>query len=101
MEEKNVINIFNNYLKKESKWVNRFNKGTLPQAIEKALEILQEKEKYKCALFAIIKNNKVMPVGLKLGKSMDEINKMTYDTMQECLKMVDYKQIENIIKEFE
>ena len=40
-------------------------------------EILNEmKEKYKIALFMVIRNSQVMPLGIKLGKSKKEINKM-------------------------
>lgn len=52
-------------------------------------EILNESEQYKLALFGIIRNSKVMPVGLAQGKSMEEINAMSLKTMKEVLKMVD------------
>lgn len=48
------------------------------------------KNKYKIALFMVIRNSKVMPTGLKLGKSEEEINKMSYETMCELLMMIDY-----------
>lgn len=54
-------------------------------------EILNEmKNKYKIALFMVIRNSKVMPKGLQLGKSEEEINKMAYQTMCEVLTMIDY-----------
>ena len=44
---------------------------------------LTELEKYQIALFMVIRNSIVMPTGLKLGKNMKEINRMSYDTMME------------------
>lgn len=42
-------------------------------------------KKIRLALFMAIRNNTVMPIGLRQGKSMDEINKMSYATMEELL----------------
>ena len=54
-------------------------------------ETLNEiKEKYKIALFMVIRNSQVMPVGMKLGKSKKEINKKAYETMCEVISMIDY-----------
>ena len=49
------------------------------------------KNKYKIALFMVIRNSMVMPKGLELGKTEKEINKMAYETMCEVLTMIDYK----------
>ena len=48
-----------------------------------------ELERYKLALFGVIRNSNVMPTGLALGKSMKEINAFSLKTMEEVLKMVD------------
>lgn len=62
-------------------------------------ETLNEiKEKYKIALFMVIRNSQVMPVGMKLGKSRKEINKKAYETMCEVISMIDY---DNARKEYE
>lgn len=54
-------------------------------------ETLNEiKNKYKIALFMVIRNSQVMPVGMKLGKSKKEINKKAYETMCEVISMIDY-----------
>ena len=37
---------------------------------------MSQEEKYKLALFAVIRNSAVMPQGVKLGKTMHEINTM-------------------------
>lgn len=54
-------------------------------ALNKAAEAIRENEKLKVALFGVIRNSKVMPVGLAKGKSMKEINKMAVATTHELL----------------
>lgn len=56
-------------------------------------------EKYKLALFMIIRNSKVLPKGLELGKSQKEINKMSYQTMQEVLNMIDFDKAQQFYEE--
>lgn len=56
------------------------------QALCKAAEAIKENEKLKVALFGVIRNSKVMPIGLAIGKSKQEINEMAVATMQELLK---------------
>lgn len=63
-------------------------------------EILNNmKNKYKLALFMVIRNSSVMPKGVKLGKTEKEINKMSYETMCSVLTMIDYDQAEKFYKE--
>ena len=50
-------------------------------------------DKYKLAFFVMLRNN-IMAKGLELGKSMDEINSMAVDVMEECVGMVDMKRAE-------
>lgn len=52
------------------------------------------KDKYKSALFGVIRNSTVMPAGVKLGKSMHEINTMSVNTMNYILDSFDYGQLE-------
>lgn len=68
-------------------WISGYNRG-----IE---HTRTEAEKYKLALFAVIRNNKVLPKGLILGKSAAEINKMSKETMDEILKSLDFDKIKN------
>ena len=56
-------------------------------------------EKFKLALFMVIRNSKVMPVGIKLGKSLKEINQMSYLTMNEVLNSIDYDTARNMYEE--
>ena len=51
---------------------------------------MTELEKMQVALFTVIRNSKVLPVGIAKEKSMQEINKMSYETMQECIKMINF-----------
>lgn len=63
-------------------------------------EILNKMEnKYKLALFMVIRNSKVMPQGIKLGKTDKEINEMSYETMCSVLTMIDYDRAEKFYKE--
>ena len=57
---------------------------------------MNKEEKYKLALFMVIRNFKVLPKGIELQKSQKEINKMSYETMEEVLNMIDF----NIAKKF-
>ena len=60
---------------------------------------MNEEEKYKRALFLILRNNRVLPLGLKLGKSMSEINEMTYETMENIVDAINHEQVEKDIAE--
>lgn len=63
-------------------------------------EILNKmKNKYKLALFMVIRNSMVMPQGIKLGKTDKEINEMSYETMCSVLTMINYDQAEKFYKE--
>lgn len=64
-------------------------------------EILNEVEQYKLALFGVIRNSKVMPVGLAQGRSMEEINAMSLKTMEEVLKMCDFDKMKQFYSEAE
>ena len=70
-------------------------------AFETAIEALTEAEQYKLALFAAIRNSTVMPSGVKLGKNMHEINKMSVETMHEVLKMCDFEKLRESYKDGE
>ena len=70
-------------------------------AFETAIEALTEEEQYKLALFAAIRNSTVMPAGVKLGKNMHEINKMSVETMHELLKMCDFEKLRESYKDGE
>ena len=45
---------------------------------------MSQEEKYKLALFAVVRNSTVMPQGVKLGKTMYEINTMAVSYRITC-----------------
>jgi hypothetical protein len=68
--------------------------------VEEREEILNKmKNKYKLALFMVIRNSLVMTRGIIKGKTMKEINKMSYETMCSVLTMIDYDQAEKFYEE--
>ena len=52
---------------------------------------MSDEKKYKIALFMVIRNSTVMPAGLRLNKTMKEVNQLSYETMLEVLKMIDFE----------
>lgn len=63
-------------------------------------EILNKmKNKYKLALFMVIRNSMVLPKGIELNKSEKKINQMAYQTMCEVLTIIDYNKAEKLYKE--
>ena len=59
---------------------------------------MDNEEKYKLALFAVIRNSSVMPAGVKMGKSMYEINRMSIATLRSIMDMCDFERLK---KDFE
>ena len=67
---------------------------------EEKLNLLNKmKNKYKLALFMVIRNSTVLPKGIELQKSSKEISQMSYETMSEVLTMIDFKTAEKMYKE--
>ena len=54
---------------------------------------MSQEEKYKLALFAVVRNSKVMPAGVKLGESMHEINTMTVAVMANIMESCDFERL--------
>lgn len=54
---------------------------------------MTQEEKYKLALFAVIRNSSVMPHGIKLGKTMHEINTMTIAVMANIMESCDFEKL--------
>ena len=54
-------------------------------------ELLNDmKDKYKLALFTVIRDYKIVPLTEETNKSDKEINKTTYETMLDLLANIDY-----------
>ena len=92
------------------KQIEEMNKEELEKQFKKIQDIAKDgneviislnkmKNRYKTALFMIIRNSRVMSQGIKLGKSEKEINKMAYETMCEVLTMIDFKMAEEIYRQ--
>ena len=69
------------------------------KSTEAIKELIKLEEKYKLALFMVIRNSKILPIGEKLKKTDYEINKKSYQTMREVLKMIDFERAEEMYKE--
>lgn len=52
--------------------------------------VLKELERLELTLFMVVRNSKVLPTGIKLGKSEKEISDMTKDTIKELKKIVNF-----------
>lgn len=61
---------------------------------------MEELEKYKIALFMVIRNSAVLPKGTVLCKSMKEINRMSYETMQVIINnTIDFDKAKEMFEE--
>ena len=47
-------------------------------------------------LFMVVRNNAVLPKGMELGKSEEEISAMTIETMQELEDMIDFRRAKEL-----
>lgn len=56
-------------------------------------EKMPQEEKYKLELFAVIRNSTVMPQGVKLGKTMHEINTMAVVVMANIMESCDFEKL--------
>jgi len=59
---------------------------------------MTDEEKYKLALFMVVRNSKVMPAGLSSKKSMLDINKMSIEVCEKIIGSIDF---ESARKEYE
>ena len=57
------------------------------------MDRFNDAEHLRLVLFMVVRNSAVLPVGLKLGKSMEEISRMSYEVMLEFIDsdMVDWE----------
>lgn len=70
--------------KKEKQAQNLFDVRTVES-------VLNELEKYKLMLFMVVRNSKVLPVGIVKGKSLKEITDKTKETIKELEKMINFE----------
>lgn len=57
---------------------------------------MSQEEKYKLALFAVVRSSIVMPRSIKLGKTMHEINTMTVVTMANIMDSCDFEGLKEL-----
>lgn len=62
-----------------------------PEFFNDVADRLEKYEKYKLALYKVVKLNKVMPAGIEIGKTNEEIIDMSKKTMEELLKQIDFE----------
>ena len=79
MSEEEVINILTNFLTLEDKWRNRFNKDTVPEAIDTVLQLLEQKNN---------KINKVIEYCNETIEFKDAMNER-YDDCYDILKILE------------
>lgn len=48
---------------------------------EQKMDKFNDAEYLRMVLFMVARNNVILPAGLKIGKPMEEINRMSYDVM--------------------
>ena len=57
---------------------------------------MSESERYKLLLFMTVRNSAVLPTGIELGKTEEEISKMTIETMAEMETMIDFRRAKEL-----
>ena len=62
-----------------------------PEFFNDVADMLEKYEKYKLALYKVVKLNKVMPAVIKIVKTNEEINEMSKKTMEELWKQIDFE----------
>lgn len=59
---------------------------------------MSELERYKLLLFMTVRNNTVLPTGIELGKTEEEISKMTIDVIDKMGTMIDFRRAKELYK---
>lgn len=54
---------------------------------------MSQEEKYKLALFAVIRSSAVMPQGVEQGKTMHEINTIAVVVMANIMELCDFEEL--------
>ena len=62
---------------------------------------MSNEEKYKLALFGLVRNSKIMPVGIAQGKSIEEINVLSLLTTKELMGMSNFDALAQIYRDAE
>ena len=62
-------------------------------------ELTRNARQLELTLFTVVRNFKVLPVGLKLLKTNKEITDMTLETIEKIKQLINYNAVEELIKE--
>ncbi len=68
------------------------------EACKKVAELERRLDEAQLILFAVVRNSAVLPLGSKLGKTEKEISEMTFMTIDEIKKCVDYAKMRKVMK---
>lgn len=102
-EEKMLLTI-KHYCQGGADEIKRFedaNAALRNEADTNAANAIQAKlraDELEAALFTVVRNSMVMPVGLRLGKSKQEITEMTFATIEEIKKAIDYDAVKKLME---
>lgn len=62
-------------------------------------KLTSKSRQLELTLFMVVRNFKVLPVGLELGKTNKEITDMTLETIEKIKQSINYNAVEELIKE--
>jgi hypothetical protein len=61
-------------------------------------ELTSKYRQLELTLFTVVRNFKVLPVGLSLGKTKKEITDMTFATIEKIKQSIDYNAVEKLLQ---
>lgn len=61
-------------------------------------ELTSKYRQLELTLFTVVRNFKVLPVGLSLGKTKKEITDMTFATIEKIKQSIDYTAVEKLLQ---
>lgn len=61
-------------------------------------ELTSKYRQLELTLFTVVRNFKVLPVGLSLGKTKKEITYMTFATIEKIKQSIDYNAVEKLLQ---
>lgn len=85
-------------LKNELKAENAALRNEADTNAANAIQAKLRADELEAALFTVVRNSMVMPVGLRLGKSEREIAEMTFATIEEIKKAIDYEAVKKLME---
>ena len=100
-EEREDLNTFRHDLVKQARWW-QWKAETLEKESEQLkaenAELTSKYRQLELTLFTVVRNFKVLPVGLSLGKTKKEIADMTFATIEKIKQSIDYNAVEKLLQ---